>query len=62
MYFYWEAGSDLAADSLSIEIQSQYEKSVNKELEAAYEQGWKDAKAKTAKHKWFQSIIKHFRN
>lgn len=62
LWLYWNADSEVAADAVVSQIIEQYQTSIEAELKAAYEQGWKDAKAKRKKQTWFKSTIKHFRS
>ncbi len=53
LYFRWETGHDIFAGLLSEELQNQMQAKLTKIRQEGYEQGWKDAKAKTVKRAFF---------
>lgn len=52
-YFKWEAGSGAYAGFVSAQMQREMNAGLKAIRKDAYEQGWKDAKAKRTKEEWF---------
>jgi len=55
--FYWECGDENYAGLLADCIEREFDRRVMKARAEAYEQGYKDAKAKRAKRTWFSCIL-----
>ena len=59
LFAYWEAGGEVTAQALSTQLQDLYEKSVEHEIQTAYEAGYKAGRQKKPKRTWFHSFITH---
>lgn len=53
LYFYWETGSNISAGLLSAEMEKQLSAKLETIRRESYEAGWRDAKAKKEKRKYF---------
>jgi hypothetical protein len=55
--FDWECGSRWAAGLLATAMRDAFYTKVKAARAEAYEQGWKDAKAKKSKESWFRNSL-----
>jgi hypothetical protein len=55
--FYWDAGSEWGAGFLASGLRTALRDAIKTAREEAYEQGWKDAKAKRTKETYFSGYF-----
>jgi ribosomal protein L18 len=59
IYFYWECGSEVTAEALANQLQNFQENTVEREIKAAYEVGYRAGRGKKAKRPWFHTYLTH---
>lgn len=57
MYFYWECGTEWYSELLRKQLDERLWASLKKIREDAYNDGWKDAKAKKMRQTWFSGLF-----
>jgi hypothetical protein len=57
--FHWECGSEVTAESLSNQLQEMKDKTIAREVQAAYEAGYKAGRQRKTKRTWFHSFLTH---
>lgn len=62
VYLYFECGNQMFADLLTQKLGNELSKNIQAIRQEEYEKGWKDAKAKKAKTKWFSAAFKRIWN
>jgi hypothetical protein len=59
LYTYYECGSEILAESLSLQLQESLEKTIEREIKTAYEAGYKAGRGKKTKRTWFHTYLTH---
>lgn len=59
LYFYWECGHEITAESLSRQLQDFHDRTVEREVKTAYEAGYKAGKQRKTKRNWFHTYLTH---
>lgn len=57
MYFYWNCGTEWYTELLRKQLDERLRASLQKIREDAYNDGWKDAKAKKMRRTWFSGLF-----
>jgi hypothetical protein len=57
--FYWECGSEVTAEALSIQLEELKDKTIEREIKTAYEAGYRHGRHRKVKRTWFHCFLTH---